>query len=415
MNAEIVYTKIVYQFITALAFGGLLLYQIKNKRKHNIRFDQTIFIYLIWLIASLLGVVYLNSELVNFGRGVPNVWSVFIAVFLFYLYVWPINYLSERNTYNYKYDNHWFISILCYFVCVITILPFVENVIHLSDGNTREEIGYLHDDADLFVNYHSSLGKTLSNVLRLFKFVLPAIFFNYINVNNKNINTAVVVCLLCALFCDSLEGFCKGARYLAVIDGLQFVFLYLFMRKSISPQIKPLINRGLTILICIVISVFVIISITRFGDSNKESLIESYCRYAGEGFNNLYSDMMYIDKHTYGLHTFRALFGDENTADYLTMYMGIRMFVYYTFMGDFIADFDIIGAMVIFLVVSFIIYRSIIKKDNMGFGNLVALSVYSSVFTSGFMYTSFMNFGLGIKGLLGFVIIYTFIRYGRNK
>ena len=100
MNAEIVYTKIVYQVITALAFGGLLLYQIKNKRKHNIRFDQTIFIYLIWLIASLLGVVYINSELVNFGRGVPNVWSVFIAVFLFYLYVWPINYLSERNTYN---------------------------------------------------------------------------------------------------------------------------------------------------------------------------------------------------------------------------------------------------------------------------------------------------------------------------
>ena len=414
MNAEIVYTKIVYQVITALAFGGLLLYQIKNKRKHNIRFDQTIFIYLIWLIASLLGVVYINSELVNFGRGVPNVWSVFIAVFLFYLYVWPINYLSERNAYNYIYDNHWFISILCYFVCVITILPFVENVIHLSDGNTREEIGYLHDDADLFVNYHSSLGKTLSNVLRLFKFVLPAIFFNYINVNNKNINTVVVVCLLCALFCDSLEGFCKGARYLAVIDGLQFVFLYLFMRKSISPQIKPLINRGLTILICILIFVFVIISITRFGDSNKESLIESYCRYAGEGFNNLYSDMMYIDKHTYGLHTFRALFGDENTADYLTMYMGIRMFVYYTFMGDFIADFDIIGAMVIFLVVSFIVYRSIIKKENMGFGNLVALSVYSSVFTSGFMYTSLMNLGLGIKGLLGFVIIYSFMRYGRN-
>ena len=186
------------------------------------------------------------------------------------------------------------------------------------------------------------------------------------------------------------------------------------MRKSISPQIKPLINRGLTILICILIFVFVIISITRFGASNKESLIESYCRYAGEGFNNLYSDMMYIDKHTYGLHTFRALFGDENTADYLTMYMGIRMFVYYTFMGDFIADFDLIGAMVIFLVVSFIVYRSIIKKENMGFGNLVALSVYSSVFTSGFMYTSLMNLGLGIKGLLGFVIIYSFIRYGRN-
>ena len=414
MNAEIVYTKIVYQVITALAFGGLLSYQIINKRKHNIRFDQTIFIYLIWLIASLLGVVYLKSETVNFGRGVPNLWSVFIAVFLFYLYVWPINYLSERNTSNYKYDNHWFISFLCYFVCVITILPFVENVIHLSDGNTREEIGYLHDDADLFVNYHSSLGKTLSNVLRLFKFVLPAIFFNYINVNNKNINPAVVVCLLCALFCDSLEGFCNGARNLAVIDGLQFVFLYLFMRKSISPQIKPLINRGLTILICILIFVFVIISITRFGDSNKESLIESYCRYAGEGFNNLYSDMMYIDKHTYGLHTFRSLFGDENTPDYLTMYMGIRMFVYYTFMGDFIADFDIIGAMAIFLVVSFIVYRSIIKKENMGFGNLVALSVYSSVFTSGFMYTSLMNLGLGIMGLLGFVIIYSFIRYGRN-
>lgn len=416
MSGDLIQVKIAYQILTALSFGGLLLYVYNKKKKANIKFDQTIFIYATWLVASLLGIVYIKSDLVNIGKGVPSLFSVFIAVFLFYLYVWPINYLSERNNNNYTYNNNWFVSFLCYFVCIIVILPFAENLIHLSDGNTREDIGYLHDDADLFTNYHSSLGKTLSNILRLFKFVLPALFFNYINVNNKNINTAVVVGLLCALFCDSLEGFCKGARYLAVIDGLQFVFLYLLMRKTISPRIKPLINRGLTVLVCIIVFIFVIISITRFGDSNKESLIESYCRYAGEGFNNLYSDMMYIDKHTYGLHTFRAIFGDENTPDFLTMYMGIRMFVYYTFMGDFVADFGIVGAMGIFLVVSLIIYRNVIKKESLGFGNLVALGVYSSVFTSGFMYTSLMNFGLGIKGLLGFVIIYSFIRYGsRNK
>ena len=122
MNAEIVYTKIVYQVITALAFGGLLLYQIKNKRKHNIRFDQTIFIYLIWLIASLLGVVYINSELVNFGRGVPNVWSVFIAVFLFYLYD-HLNFLycSELK---FEYQNYMFLKTF-YMNLILTFSPIL--------------------------------------------------------------------------------------------------------------------------------------------------------------------------------------------------------------------------------------------------------------------------------------------------
>lgn len=413
MNSFVLYQKELCQIITIVCYGILLIYTYKNRR--YTKFDQTTFTYLTWFIASIMGYFYLHSEICNVGLKSPEFSSVFIAFGLFILYTWPIYFLRERTLDNYQFEDNKIIYYLCIFVSIICIVPFAENLVHLSDAKTRSEIGMLHDELVIFKEYNSPIGKTCANILRCFKFIIPVLFFNYVNTNNKKINKLVVIGLLCAYFNDSLAAFCRGSRFLAVIDGLRFVFLYLLMRKTISFKIKAFINKSFGILAGIVLFLFVILSIARFGDRTNESVLESYYRYAGEGFNNLYADMMYVDRHTYGMHIFRSLFGDENTPDTLTLYMGIRMFVYYTFMGDFIADFGILGSVVIFILISSIIYITIIKKKTFSFFDLIILGAYATVFNSGFMYTAFMNYGLGIKGFLCFIIIYGIIHYGEES
>lgn len=114
--------------------------------------------------------------------------------------------------------------------------------------------------------------------------------------------------------------------------------------------------------------------------------------------------MMYVKNHTYGLHMFRNMFG--MTPDMLSMITGIRMFVFYTFIGDFICDFDILPSAVIFLLISTVFYMGVFKKVKLTFVGILFTTIYASVFATGFMYVPFMNVFNALYYFGGFVILY---------
>ncbi|HRM91928.1 MAG TPA: O-antigen polymerase [Thomasclavelia ramosa] len=395
------------QILNSILFGFLLLWYTKKNKKG--KFNQTTLTLSIWFFSSISGILYVFSENSYIGQGKANFYYVFLIFLLFLLFSWPLISLKERTLESYDYDNSNFLKFTCIFISIISILPFTENVIHLFSGNTFEEMGAYHDELIVksSAKHLSWLGIRLTSIMSWFRYLTPVLFFNYINQKNTNKNKYIICGLLIALINNSVNSFSIGARNIVVQEMSQLLFLYLFMRKTINPKLRKQIVKLSTGFILILVLGITIITIYRFSNSTNETLEESIFRYSGEGFNNLYTDMLYVKTHTYGLHIFRTIF--NMTPESLSAITGVRMFVFYTFIGDFIADFDIFGTIIIFSFTSIIIYHTNIRSKKSGFLSLSILSIYADIIISGYMYVPFMNYSTAIPFFLGYIIFYSFI------
>lgn len=390
--------------LNVFLFGFLLL--LYQKKLNNEKFNQTTFVLVLWLISAICGFFYVGGDKFHVGVGNMEFESVVIVFLLFLIYIWPILFI--RNTKDVSVGFNWniFIKISCFVVAFSAYLPVFENCYHLFGANTFSKMGNFHDEMDVKDSYAhlSYLGVFFSKILLDCTYITPALFINYMHKANKHRNRFVTFGLILALINHSLASFSVGARYVVVQDLSLYIFLYLMVRQSLSQELSKKLVKYFLVFFGILISGVVLITVARFGESGGEGVFESLYRYLGEGFSNCYSDMMYVKNHTYGLHIFRNIFG--MTPDALTMITGIRMFVYYTFMGDFICDFDIVPTIVIFTIVSLLVYRGIIRKNKLGFLGIMCLTIYVSVIASGFMYVPFMNVFNALYYFIGYMVLY---------
>ena len=390
--------------VNAFLYGYLLYFY----KKHY--FDGTInhiaFTLAVWFLSAITTVIYVNQPTCYLGVGNAQLSSVFIAFGLFLLLVWPIFSLQSRNESNMQFDNNIILDYLCIFVAIISILPFFETLLHLFDGSTWRNMGTYHDDM-LIKNTEAHLSYVsirLVKIIKFLKYITPILFFYYINKNHKKENYLVVIGLIASMYYEGLADFCVGARYRFIQDTSLYIFLFLFLRNTIKIKLKGYVMKYAGILLGILVLGTITITIARFDSYSDEGTENSIIRYFGEGFSNLYTDMMYTHQHTYGAHIFRKFF--KISPDMLSMIMGIRMHVFYTFMGDVIADFGIPVSIILFAILSTIVYRVICKKKQIGFGQLLLLVFYVSIFISGYMYIPYMGVYEGLIGLAVFSFLY---------
>ena len=388
-----------------VALFGLLLWYYQ-KYKTTSKFNQTTLILLLWLISAICGLFYLDSEKYYIGDGQIKYSSVFIVFALFLLYVWPILVKQDANKkIVFKWNALLYLSSLL--VAISAYLPFVENCYHLFVTNAFSKMGTFHDEMlnkDSYAHL-SILGTFFSRILLNFSFITPALFANYMHKDNNKRNKFISIGLVLALMNHSLSSFSVGARYVVVQDFALYLFLYLIVRHSISHEVNKTLVKYFGAFFTVLALGVALITIVRFGTGgSSEGVSDSLFRYIGEGFNNCYTDMMYVKNHTYGLHMFRNMFG--MTPEMLSMITGIRMFVFYTFIGDFICDFDILPSAFIFLLISTVFYFGVFKKVKLTFVGILFTTIYASVFATGFMYVPFMNVFNALYYFGGFVILY---------
>lgn len=394
---------VTYQILNAALFGLLFFWYYKRTRKS---FNQTTFILIVWFISSITGIFYVLSDSLYIGLGNPTYYCVFLVFGLYLLFLWPLLCLPQRKMENYTFDSSVLLYLLCIIVSLISILPFIENVIHLFNGETFHNMSKFHDEMSVrSTSRHLTwLSVRLTSVLAWFRYITPALFFNYISHGNRYKSKLITAGLVIALVNNSVNSFSVGARNIVIQEMSLLVFMFFFMRYTINTKIRNKIVKYSTVFGSVLLLGIIVITLGRFGSHSGESVGDSIFRYSGEGFNNLYTDMLNTDNHTYGLHIFRSLLGIE--PDTLSFLMGIRMHVFYTFIGDFIADFSIEGTIIIFAVFSALIYFTCVRNHHMSFLSLCLLTIYADVLSSGYMYVPYMNYSEGLVSYVIFAVVY---------
>lgn len=362
-------------------------------------FCPSTFVLFMWILSAIGSILYYASGNAYEGLGKYSILSALTLIILFGIYMYPLSNLNFFKE-GIPYYSNFVVTILTIILALIAYLPFIENIFHLFNGRTLYEMGSYHDELDHTVvtatSHLSAPGRIMAILLGRCRYIVPVLFFNYINKNNPKIRGVIVIGLICALFNPSIQSFSVGARNIVAQDFIFIIFMFLLFLKSFNKTIRKrfLICFGAFAVIAIIGSV--IITIFRFGDNEDESTMESIYRYVGEGYINFYTDMWYNDTLTWGKNIFRSQF-DIGYYE-LSKLTHLRMHVYYTFIGDFLCDF---GLPLTVLIIMFVSYK--MKKIINDYMNnkicpsgITALVLYITVILSGFMYTPFMNTGIAV-------------------
>lgn len=396
-------------YINIIAIG-FLLYKYQKRSK---TFDHNTLLLSSWFLASICGYLYSVLDEVYIGQGDITLFAVIFVISSIIITLYPLTKQTSLSSDNYNFRSDSTIILISVIIAVIGFEPFLESIIHIFSNNVISQMGDYHDDRESLgitqVSHFSRIGVILHRWSGYYNIVAGVLFFNYLNKNNYRINKLLLIGLLCSFAEPTVTSFAFGSRWSAYQFGFLFAFMFLLFWPSLNNKYKWAITRYSLIGGSLIAAGFIIISMVRFGDNQNETLLESIYRYAGEGFNNTYTDMWYVDNHTFGAHIFRNLVGVKPWE--LTAYTGVRMHVYYTFVGDLICDFSIIGAGAIVVLFSFLINK-ITTKSVLYTEDIILLVLYVYAILTGYTYIPFMNTA---PCIFGSFIIYFVLKFSRLR
>jgi len=377
----------------------------------------------LWAASSMASVYYFTSEFKT--HTLHDKISLIPYLYLFFL-VWiafipliKLNYkIIEKvyvNSVLFKY-----ISILIIILSVVTIVP-----------NTKYFISHMLDPTAFLDAYEdknrgaqqivTGFAVPAMNLLKHMKGLIPLFlimsFTTLVKVKNW-IRVGLGLALI-NLFLHYLD---TSSRYALLTDLLLIIFVFFLLYPFIKKSSRKVINViGLFMLVLLLGGVFMI-TFSRIGESEESKYIYfNLCLYFGESFTNFNGDLWNITSFTDGNNCFKYFlnrFSDGGGAgrdiDLLEALSHRRMFVFYTFIGDFFVDF---GATITAMIIIFLswLFTTVTRMDSeISFGKLLFLCLYVKVLFVGYTYWTYLNYSMEIVFTILFGLLFD-ITYNVKK
>lgn len=379
----------------------------------------------IFLIASIFSVLYFQSSLyyVLSERGNnPISFISLIYVFAgFVIYLHPVTKLKFSSDITYpKFGNKDVISIIIVVVGLVSIIPFCENLHHVLNMSTTDFTAAYDLKRTEEVSSRSQLsgiGHFCNGIVVWLKYINPILFF-YALTRNKNI-IIVFLSALAVLNPVLLDLITGGRGALFGVSVILVLNLILF-RSCFSAK---LIRRALmlsAIISAIMIFILFVMTVDRAGHDTNLAREEIY-RYIGEGFVNISETGWYTPAHTYGHsiingtgHTFFSNisnFFDSRDYEGLGKITHFRMYVYYTFIGDYFLDFGVVGGLLFASILAYLFYHEV-KCNPTSFSSFIVINLYLRLALTGYGCFCYMNCA---EFVIFTLIIYSLCRYFEPK
>lgn len=415
--------------INSIAY--ILLFIFYQKKKST--FDIGTVLLGAWVIGSIGSVYYYTFE------GPSLSYDNITILPLIYLFV--INYLLFSPFLKTNYNNVKTIKIynlgnvfngISIFFGIIGFPALLNLVIHLSsfsmEGAALAEMYSSEEDSAslLFLPYI----KPFYSILR--HFTVFIIFLFFYQLSKKKIRLLITLGLFLDILVFFLFSLLCGSRGGLVSLLLICAFYFLFMKSIMKPKIVKMITRGSILLCSCLLIGIAAISISRLTGMEerrgKDLLMDQWIsQYAGEGIIRFDHAVWNLQNHLNGAQNFPYLisFKDPSIKD-LEIFAGKAEYkikepitVFYTYVGDMVIDFGIIGSIFFVLLIYLCIrYFIEVKKHSISFYHLIILSFFFEYLSIGFTANIFRTYYSQlpiIETLLLLAFIYCFQKINEKR
>lgn len=394
-------------YFNAISYLIILFFLLKFNKKSTV----SIFLLSIWCISAASSIIYypiFNSLIQRKNLDIEPYIYLLILSNIFFI---PI-YSFKNKKLKHIYTNIKFLRLTAYIISVLSILPFLENLVYAltNFGNNVNQFGENYGEN---VKYLSSISQILYRWSTYFSIINSVLFFIFLTLKDesKYIKFGLFISMVLPIL-GNLNG---GSRFSFVTEILYVIYLYILFYHLLDIKLRKKILFYIIIVGSLLFSIFIIITLVRFnniGNTDDYNLLGWLSLYSGESYLNFNDAMWNISKTTDGdncFFIFKRLFGayEETNRNYLKLenITHIRMNVYYTFIGDFFIDFGKQIATIIVISSAFVMWYICRFKVSITIERLLFFCLYSKICLIGFTYYTYMNNPMTLIYTLLFIFI----------
>lgn len=307
-----------------------------------------------------------------------------------------------------------FLYMFSVIIIIISIEPLIENVILLfTSSHTYAEIYDEKRESGLTI--YTSLGKTMMNIVRYVNIISTSLFFYYLS-NLKKYRFIVIGLGICQVN-YFFSGINTASRGSLISQFTMCILCFFFFKGIYNDRILKIIKRAsIAISIPFILYVF-FISLSRYDSKTSAKDFNGFLLlYLSEGPINFNTQMWEGNHNTKGdvnLCFLKDLLGYDTYITYESRdnhYLrvnGRRIEKFYTYIGDFVSDFDILGAFFVCMFL-FVLTVKLLKRDNIPIYNLFILLLIAHMYSIGFTANLYRSYGFQ-KSIFIILIIYMFL------
>ncbi|KAF2509239.1 oligosaccharide repeat unit polymerase [Flavobacterium zhairuonense] len=292
-----------------------------------------------------------------------------------------------------------FLTICSFIFAIASVIPFFQLISKISFGSVGLSLGKMYesneDNASLLF---SGVGKISFSVIRHFGDVVLVLWGYQLTLQKKNV--FLLLGLSISLLTFLLFGFLSGSRGGILFNIVGIFSVFLILKNVLDKKIVRLITRWGLISIIVIAFLFLLISISRFdyavseSDDAENSFLRWISQYIGEGMMRFNHTIWNLNTYMDGAQNFNYfldLFGFISFSNYesLVNYYGMKLQtpvdVFYTFIGDFVIDFGILGAPVFCFILYWLLKKTMhFRKGGIEIWQLIILIQFCHLFFFGF-------------------------------
>lgn len=404
----------IFYIVNAIIYIITLVFFYK-KNKRSVGF----FLFMVYTISAVLAIVYyviyasLNNDIDNLD--IKSFAYLYICLMVG---LWPFVNLKQVNQISISEKEYKLFIFFTYFVILVSIEPFVENVLLLFKPHDSYQ---LHIDVvEGELNIYSSLGSRLNNYCAYFRSFVP--IATIIAYKLKEIPRIIKFGLLIPNINYLLIGYNTGTRGNIVCYVMMLICVYIFVISIFTKEEKRNIFKKAIAFGVVLLFMFVTISSSRFegysSSSNDLTMNVYLLQYAAEGqvlFNSdIWSDPPPTNgdvnfcfyKKLLGMKTYTTY---REREDYYLAKNGKRIEVFRTYVGDFLTDLGYTGGFLFCLIITYFVFR-LYNGGNMTIPLLFfysnVLQMYGIGFASNVYRDYSMSKGFFIMMIFAFVLSY---------
>lgn len=404
--------------INFILYLGLFYYNWKKKTSGWILATPIIGLF---LTSAFCAFFYYDSDLYQTLSESKNKTQLsFISILYLFLcfciFIYPFRHYKKCDHIRYpKLGKTDLLFIGFVFIGIISLIPFFESLASVSAMSMVDMADNYHDNISESIdvrNHFSPIGRICNGIVTWFQYIIPMGFFYLIQKKKKWYWCLLV---LMGALCPMLTAMIRGGRGPLFQTLCIFLFNFLIFYRTFSLKTRKVITHIVIIGVSAIATLLIFITFSRY-NNEVNYVIEQIFRYLGEGYINFAETGWYVTEHTEGHNMFNGtgytffknIFPIFEARDYehLSQILHIRMYVYYTVMGDAFLDFGIIGGILFFLLLSFLIQRNTLKAGN--FSSLLLLNLYAKIGFNGIFCWAYMY---RLDFVVFTLLIYLIIRY----